>query len=96
MSERRLLSEEIPRQTSQSPHTTTMDLPTLDLALFTKGTVAERQKCAEKIVDSFRNHGFVKLTNHGIPEETVKSYMGAVSSPILCVHPPIGVREDES
>jgi isopenicillin N synthase-like dioxygenase len=56
-----------------------MDLPTLDLSLFTKGTGEERVKCAEKIAESFRSHGFVKLTNHGIPEETVKAYMGAVS-----------------
>lgn len=55
------------------------DLPTLDFSLFTKGNEAESKKCAEKIVQSFKDHGFVKLTNHGIPEETVKTYMGAVS-----------------
>lgn len=57
-----------------------MDLPTLDLSLFTNGTGAETKQCAERIVESFRSHGFVKLTNHGIPEETVKAYMGAVSN----------------
>jgi hypothetical protein len=55
------------------------DLPTLDFSLFTKGDEAQSKQCAQKIVQSFRDHGFVKLTNHGIPEETVKTYMGAVS-----------------
>lgn len=58
-----------------------MDLPTLDFSLFTKGTEKEKQECARQIVDSFSKHGFVKLTNHGLPEETVKAYMKAVSSP---------------
>lgn len=56
-----------------------MDLPTLDFSLFTKGTEEERRESARQIVDSFRKHGFVKLTNHGLPEETVKAYMKAVS-----------------
>lgn len=57
-----------------------MDLPTLDFSLFTKGNKAESKKCAQQIAQSFKDHGFVKLTNHGLPEETVKAYMGAVSA----------------
>lgn len=61
-----------------------MNLPTLDFSLFTCGSDAESRELAEALVQSFRNHGFVKLVNHGVPEETVKAYMGAVSKAVIC------------
>jgi isopenicillin N synthase-like dioxygenase len=55
-----------------------MDLRTLDLQLFTHGSGTESKALAKALVESFRDHGFVKLINHGIPEETVSEYMQAV------------------
>jgi len=57
-----------------------MDLPTLDFSLFTQGSLQERKNTARALVSSFKNHGFVKLTNHGLPEDVVKAYMKAVSA----------------
>ncbi|KYK57401.1 Major facilitator superfamily [Drechmeria coniospora] len=54
-----------------------MDLPTLDFSLFAQGSRAESKTLAKALVKSFKDHGFVKLVNHGLPEETVKAYMGA-------------------
>ncbi|GJN68088.1 gibberellin 20-oxidase [Purpureocillium lilacinum] len=54
-----------------------MDLPTLDFSLFTQGSLQERKNTARALVSSFKNHGFVKLTNHGLPEDVVKAYMKA-------------------
>ena len=55
-----------------------MDLPTLDFSSFYHGSEKERLKLAVDLENSFRNHGFVKLINHGIPEEIVKDYLLAV------------------
>ncbi|KND86888.1 Flavonol synthase/flavanone 3-hydroxylase [Tolypocladium ophioglossoides CBS 100239] len=54
-----------------------MDLPTLDFSLFKHGSDAESRKLAKTLVQSFRDHGFVKLINHGLPEDAVKAYMAA-------------------
>jgi isopenicillin N synthase-like dioxygenase len=48
-----------------------MALPTLDLSRFTDGSELERQKLASDLLASLSQHGFVKLVNHGIPDETV-------------------------
>lgn len=64
-----------------------MDLPTLDLRLFTHGPDLEKKKLAKALVESFRAHGFAKLTNHGIPEATVSEYMQAVRE----LHPLFGI-----
>jgi isopenicillin N synthase-like dioxygenase len=55
-----------------------MDLPTLDFSLFNSTIHHEREQFAKQLVDSFINHGFVKLINHGIPEQLVQSFLNAV------------------
>ncbi|UNI16129.1 hypothetical protein JDV02_002596 [Purpureocillium takamizusanense] len=54
-----------------------MHLPTLDLSSFHHGSDAERKRLAEDLVQSFKDHGFVKLVNHGVPEDVVRQYMKA-------------------
>ncbi|MCJ1393520.1 hypothetical protein MMC18_006395 [Xylographa bjoerkii] len=54
-----------------------MDLPTLDFAKFLSGSKGERLEVGREIVQSFNNHGFVKLTNHGVPEEVVRNLLKA-------------------
>lgn len=55
-----------------------MDLPTLDFAKYLHGTEAERFELCHALVESFRDHGFVKLVNHGLPEVIVQKYLKAV------------------
>jgi isopenicillin N synthase-like dioxygenase len=59
-----------------------MELPTLDFADFTSGTKEQRQKLSSHLVQSFKDHGFVKLTNHGVPEDTVKTLFEMVRQPL--------------
>jgi len=56
-----------------------MDLPTLDMSRFRDGDDAKRYAFSLELVQSFTDHGFVKLIKHGLPEETVKNYLKAVS-----------------
>lgn len=46
-------------------------IPTLDVSLFHSESTADRKQYASALVNSLTKHGFVKLINHGIPEETV-------------------------
>ena len=55
-----------------------MDLPTLDFSRFLYGSEEERFELAVALVDSLKSHGFVKLVNHGIREETVRDNLSAV------------------
>lgn len=50
-----------------------MELPTLNLSLFTHGNEEERQKLASDLLDSLVQHGFVKIINHGVPEELIST-----------------------
>ncbi|PVH95008.1 putative gibberellin 20-oxidase [Periconia macrospinosa] len=54
-----------------------MDLPTLDFSKYLLGTPREKQQLGEALIDSFVKHGFVKLINHGIPEDIVNRYQAA-------------------
>lgn len=56
------------------------DLPTLDFSKFTEGSHQDQVKLGRQLVDSFRNHGFVKLVNHGFPDETITTMLDFVCS----------------
>lgn len=45
-----------------------MTLPCLDLSLFTHGDAEQREELASQLLASLTDHGFVKLTKHGIPD----------------------------
>lgn len=54
------------------------DLPTLDFSKFTYGTQTEKQQLGQALAKSLIDHGFVKLTNHGLPDETIADLLGLV------------------
>ncbi len=49
-----------------------LELPLVDFGLFRHGNPAERQQAAEQLVESFQQHGFVRLKNHGVSKEFVQ------------------------
>lgn len=51
---------------------TVTQLPLVDFNLFLRGSIDQRQQAAKKLVDSFVNHGFVRLKNHGISRDFVQ------------------------
>lgn len=53
-------------------------LPTLDFSKFTDGSDVERQELGRSITQSFMDHGFVKLVNHGLPDETIAELLDLV------------------
>ncbi|CAO2656556.1 Nn.00g053590.m01.CDS01 [Neocucurbitaria sp. VM-36] len=52
-----------------------MTLPTLDFDNFLHGTHEAKLELGIALVKSFKDFGFVKLLNHGIPEKVVKDYL---------------------
>jgi isopenicillin N synthase-like dioxygenase len=59
------------------------DLPTLDFSQFYLGSQDEKKQLGREIVQSFKDHGFVKLINPGIKDETVDAslaWVGTLSS----------------
>lgn len=56
-----------------------MDLPTLDFAQFKSNVPEEREELAKALAQSFKDHGFVKLINHGLPEDLVADMLASVS-----------------
>lgn len=48
-------------------------VPTLDFSRFLTGTFEQRSMFCSHLVAGFKKYGFVKLTNHGIPESVVKN-----------------------
>ncbi|KAM3064947.1 hypothetical protein ACMFMF_011563 [Clarireedia jacksonii] len=46
-------------------------LPTLDFSTFYFGSEHEKKKLGREMVQSFKDHGFVKLINPGIKDETI-------------------------
>jgi isopenicillin N synthase-like dioxygenase len=55
-----------------------MALPTLDFGKYLHGTQEEKFELGVALIQGFKDFGFVKLLNHGIPEETVKDFLDLV------------------
>lgn len=53
-------------------------LPTLDFSNFTQGSQFEREELGKSVTKSFIDHGFVKLINHGLPDETIAELLDLV------------------
>jgi len=49
-----------------------LQLPLVDFGLFLHGNPDERKYAAKQLVNSFQNHGFVRLKNHGVSREFVQ------------------------
>lgn len=48
-----------------------MNIPVIDLSLYTAGTDQDRVHFINTLGESFQNIGFVAVTNHGIPQHTI-------------------------
>lgn len=57
-----------------------MALRTLNFGEYLHGTLEERFNFGITLVQSFKEYGFVKLTNHGISEEIIEEYLEMVRS----------------
>ncbi|KAI1758015.1 oxidoreductase [Xylaria castorea] len=72
------------------------DLRTLDFSKFTHGSITDQESFGQELVASFKNHGFVKLINHGIQDETISSKFfelpTAVKNETACVRGPFPQR----
>lgn len=69
------------------------NLPLLDFAQFTNGSEVEQQRLGKALVNSFRNHGFVRLVNHGFPEKTVQGLLQFVRTTLPLLRR-LGLRPD--
>ena len=56
-----------------------MSLPVLDLSKYTLGSSQEQDQFGQELIKSFKQHGFVKLVNHGLDREYVEQLMEWVS-----------------
>ena len=45
-----------------------LDVPVIDIAGFTAGDTAARERIARSVDNAARNVGFMQITGHGIPE----------------------------
>lgn len=64
-------------------------LPLLDLSLFLQGNAAEQKQFADDFCNCLKAHGFAKLINHGLDDESVKQLYHWVSltpSPLYTQH----------
>ena len=55
-----------------------MKVETLDFTLASSSSAEERIKFSHKLVHAFKTNGFVKLTNHGIPNAVVEEAFALV------------------
>ena len=51
-------------------------IPVIDFGPFLNGTPAERLAVAQKVIDGFKNVGFIYLSNHGIPQDQIFNVFG--------------------
>ncbi|KAK2606644.1 hypothetical protein N8I77_005378 [Diaporthe amygdali] len=73
-------------------------LPTLDFAKFTNGSNLDQLNLGNALVKSFRDHGFVKLINHGLPDATTEALLNfsaeffklpaEIKDDIVCIRSP--------
>ncbi|KAF4629217.1 hypothetical protein G7Y89_g8930 [Cudoniella acicularis] len=58
-----------------------MVVPVLDASRFVGDSPTDRFKFAEELLDSLQKHGFVRLRDHGISDETVEEMFRLVRQP---------------
>jgi isopenicillin N synthase-like dioxygenase len=56
-----------------------MDLHSFDFSKFVLGNELERVEFSQALIESLRKHGFVRLVNHGFPDEFVQEVFSWVS-----------------
>lgn len=65
------------------------NLPTLDFSKFTHGSHLDQLKLGNALVKSFKDHGFVKLINHGLSDATTEALLEFVRQSLQL---PLGIR----
>lgn len=50
-----------------------MTLPVLDISSFISGSDVERSLFAKHLVEVSKEHGFIKIRNHGLTSDTVNA-----------------------
>jgi isopenicillin N synthase-like dioxygenase len=56
-----------------------MDIPVIDFSGYLNaGSTSEKRKTSDKIVNAFKESGFIYLEGHGIPGETVDNVFNRV------------------
>ena len=63
-----------------------MELPVLDLSVLTQGTSHEQAVFCQTLLDCCAKYGFVKLVNHGIPDDYIAKCFELVNqcTSLLC------------
>ena len=56
-----------------------MKVPTVDFSQFLHGNETQRLAASVALVESFSNHGFVKLINHGVVDASISELVALVS-----------------
>jgi isopenicillin N synthase-like dioxygenase len=56
-----------------------MEVPVLDFSSYVKGPASERERLCKGILENCATFGFMKLVNHGIPDEMVSEVFDWVS-----------------
>jgi hypothetical protein len=62
------------------------NLPTLDFSKFYTGSEREKMKLGRDLVQSFSDHGFVKLINYSIKDEDISTALDWVKYLLLSPH----------
>ena len=53
-------------------------IPVIDFGPFLNGTPDQKEAVAQKVVDAFKNVGFIYLANHGIPADQIATVFSKV------------------
>lgn len=56
-----------------------LKVPTLDFSQFSHGSEAQRLAVSAALVESFSDHGFVKVINHDLSETSISELATLVS-----------------
>jgi len=61
-------------------YTKTLEIPTLDLSIFTSGTQADKEAWCLDLLEVCKTFGFVKLKGHGFSDEPLSELFKWVST----------------
>lgn len=58
-------------------------IPSLDFSLYLNGNYDQRTAFSAELVSAFQKFGFVKITNHGIENDTIQKLFDLVCSRVF-------------
>ena len=63
------------------------NIPVIDFSGYTQaGSISEKRKIADKVVNAFKDSGFIYLEGHGIPPSVVDNAFQRVREHIQCLN----------